>query len=110
MCVARDDCWITTDPAAVDLDAVHAFLSTSYWAEAIPRDLLAKAIAGSLPFSLFDADGQIGFARVVTDRATSPISPTCTSSQVIGGRGWGGGWSRRSWRIPICRAFDGSPS
>jgi GNAT superfamily N-acetyltransferase len=61
---------ITTDPAAVDLDAVHAFLSTSYWSEGIPRPLLARAVAGSLPFSLFHDTQQIGFARVVSDGAT----------------------------------------
>ena len=61
---------ITTDPAAVDLDAVHAFLASAYWCEGIPRALLARAIAGSLPFSLFHDTRQIGFARVVTDGAT----------------------------------------
>ena len=61
---------ITTDPAAVDLDAVHAFLASAYWSEGIPRDLLARAIAGSLPFSLFHGARQVGFARVVTDGAT----------------------------------------
>lgn len=55
---------------AVDLDAVHAFLVTSYWAEGISRDLVSRAIDGSLPFSLFRADRQIGFARAITDRAT----------------------------------------
>ncbi|MFL5576236.1 MAG: GNAT family N-acetyltransferase [Gemmatimonadaceae bacterium] len=68
--VTRGDLWITTDPTAVDLDAVHAFLASSYWAEGIPRDLLRRAIAGSLPFSLFQGVQQIGFARVITDRAT----------------------------------------
>ena len=61
---------ITTDPARVDLDAVHAYLERSYWAEGIPKETVAKAIAGSLCFSLFDGPDQIGFARVVTDRAT----------------------------------------
>lgn len=61
---------ITSDPAAVDLEAVHAFLASAYWCEGIPRELLARAIAGSLPFSLFHEARQIGFARVVTDGAT----------------------------------------
>jgi len=61
---------ISTDPSRIDLDAVHAYLTRSYWAEGISKDLLAKAIAGSLCFSLFDSGRQIGFARVVTDRAT----------------------------------------
>jgi ribosomal protein S18 acetylase RimI-like enzyme len=61
---------ITTDPAAADVDAVHAFLSRSYWAEGIPRETVARAIANSIPFSVFHGDEQVGLARVVTDRAT----------------------------------------
>jgi GNAT superfamily N-acetyltransferase len=66
----RDDCTVSTDPARFDLDAIHAFLSTSYWAEAIPRPLLERAIRNSLGFGLYEAGRQIGFARVITDRAT----------------------------------------
>jgi GNAT superfamily N-acetyltransferase len=61
---------ITTDPAAADVDAVHAFLRRSYWAEGIPRDTVARAIANSIPFSVFHGHDQIGLARVITDRAT----------------------------------------
>jgi ribosomal protein S18 acetylase RimI-like enzyme len=61
---------ISTDTERVDVDAVHAYLTRSYWAEGIPKEVVAKAIANSLCFSLFDRDAQIGFARVVTDRAT----------------------------------------
>lgn len=61
---------ITTDPGKLDLAAVHAFLSRSFWAEGIPKATVAKAIANSLCFGLFDGDDQVGFARVVTDRAT----------------------------------------
>jgi ribosomal protein S18 acetylase RimI-like enzyme len=61
---------ITTDPAAADVEAVHAFLSRSYWAEGIPRDTVARAIANSIPFSVFRGTEQVGLARVITDRAT----------------------------------------
>ena len=61
---------ITTDPAAADVDAVHAFLSRSYWAEGIPRETVARAIANSIPFSLIHGTDQVGLARVITDRAT----------------------------------------
>lgn len=67
---SNDDFIITSDPAAVDLDAVHAWLRTSYWAEDIPRDLLARAVANSIPFSVKLGAEQVGFARVITDRAT----------------------------------------
>jgi ribosomal protein S18 acetylase RimI-like enzyme len=54
----------------MDVDAIHAYLTRSYWAEGIPKDLVARSMAGSLCFGLFDEERQIGFARVVTDRAT----------------------------------------
>ncbi len=68
----RDDGYtITTDPARVDLDAVHAELTRSYWSPGIPRDVVAKGIVNSIPFSLLAPGGaQAGFARVVTDRAS----------------------------------------
>jgi GNAT superfamily N-acetyltransferase len=61
---------ISTDPTRIDVDAVHAYLTRAYWCEGISKDLVAKAIAGSLCFSLLDGGRQIGFARVVTDKAT----------------------------------------
>ena len=61
---------ITTDARRIDLDAVHAYLARSYWAEAIPRAIVEKAIAGSLCFALLTDGEQVGFARVVTDKAT----------------------------------------
>ena len=61
---------ITTDVASMDLDAIHAYLTRSYWSEGISKELVARAMAGSLCFGLLDAGRQIGFARVITDRAT----------------------------------------
>ena len=62
---------ITTDRDRIDVAAVHAFLTRSYWSPGIPRDVVERAIANSLCFSLLAADGaQAGFARAVTDRAT----------------------------------------
>jgi GNAT superfamily N-acetyltransferase len=54
----------------MDLEAIHAYLTRSYWSEGISKDLVAHAMAGSLCFGLLDAGRQIGFARVITDRAT----------------------------------------
>jgi hypothetical protein len=71
---------VSTDVALLDLDAIHAYLVRSYWSEGIPKALVAKAIAGSLCFGLYltaDAGSaalerplQIGFARIISDRAT----------------------------------------
>jgi GNAT superfamily N-acetyltransferase len=62
---------ISTDPALLDLDLLHDYLSReTYWSAGIPRDTLVRAVAGSLCFGVYGVGGQVGFARVVTDRAT----------------------------------------
>ncbi|MBZ5738607.1 GNAT family N-acetyltransferase [Nocardioides mangrovi] len=62
---------ISTDPALLDVDRVHRWLSTdAYWALGRHRDVLERAIAGSLCFGAYDESGQVGFCRLVTDRAT----------------------------------------
>lgn len=68
----RDGYTISDDPARVDVAAVHRYLTEeSYWARGVPRDVVERSVAGSLPFGLHAPDGSLaGFARVVTDRAT----------------------------------------
>ena len=61
---------ISTDAARLDLDVIHGFLTTSYWAEGIPREIVARAIANSLCFGIYQGARQVGFARVVSDYAT----------------------------------------
>ena len=61
---------ISDDAGLVDVDVVHGFLVESYWARGIPRETVARGIEHSIPFSVFLGDRQVGFARVVTDRAT----------------------------------------
>jgi len=66
----RNHVVISTDPARLDVDAVHAFLAQAYWCEGIPRGIVERALSNSLCFGLFDGPIQVGFARVVTDYAT----------------------------------------
>ena len=62
---------ISTDPARLDVGAIHQFLAyESYWSQGIDRALLEKALAHSLNFGLYTGARQIGLARVVTDYAT----------------------------------------
>lgn len=74
--VWRGDYVVSCDPARLDLDYVYGFLSTAYWTESLARDRLERAIAHSINFGLYHAEGgipaedgrQIGFARVMGDR------------------------------------------
>ena len=70
--VQRDGYTISTDRARLDIDAIHAFLSTeSHWALGIPKDVVARSIAHSVAAGVYAPDGaQVGFARVITDYAT----------------------------------------
>jgi GNAT superfamily N-acetyltransferase len=61
---------ISSDRSRLDVGMIHAYLSQSYWSPGIPRAVVERAIANSLCFGVFEGDEQVGFARVVTDRAT----------------------------------------
>jgi 5'-phosphate synthase pdxT subunit len=61
---------IDTDPARLDLDVIHGFLAESYWARGIPRAVVERSLRGSLCFGVYHHGKQVGFARVVSDRAT----------------------------------------
>jgi GNAT superfamily N-acetyltransferase len=61
---------ISTDKARLDLDVIHGFLRTAYWSPGVEREVIEKAIEGSLCFGLYAPDeAQVGFGRVITDRA-----------------------------------------
>lgn|SRR5687767_1849235 len=60
---------ISTDTACFDVDLIHEFLSTTYWAQGRPRELVERSIRNSLCFGAFEGARQVGFARVITDRA-----------------------------------------
>jgi len=67
----RGEFLITTNRARVDLNLVHGFLTNSYWAKGIPREVVARSIEHSLCFGIYEVVGaQVGFARVVGDFAT----------------------------------------
>jgi GNAT superfamily N-acetyltransferase len=62
---------ITTDNSKLDVNLIHQFLcKESYWAKGIPKNIVEKSIANSLCFGLLYEDAQVGFARLVTDKAT----------------------------------------
>jgi N-acetylglutamate synthase-like GNAT family acetyltransferase len=62
---------ISTEPADVDVDWLHAALSErAYWALDRPRKVVEASLRRSLCFSALADGRQVGFARVVTDEAT----------------------------------------
>lgn len=64
-----DGCELDDDPARVDLDAVHAFLShESYWAEGRSRETVERLVReAQRVVGLYHAARQVGFCRAATD-------------------------------------------
>ena len=94
----RDGTVVTTDRSRLDVDLVHRVLSATYWAKNIPRDVVERSIAGSIAFGLFEADRQVGFARVVTDLATYAYLADVFVVEECRGRGLGD-WLVESIRL-----------
>ncbi|CAN5280728.1 GNAT family N-acetyltransferase [soil metagenome] len=61
---------ISTDRQRLDVAAIHAYLTQSYWSPGVPRTVVERAIANSFCFGVYRDAEQVGFARVVTDKAT----------------------------------------
>ena len=62
---------ISTDPSKLDIPVIHRYLSEeSYWAKGIPFETIEKAVANSMCFGLYEGKEQVGFARLMTDKAT----------------------------------------
>jgi GNAT superfamily N-acetyltransferase len=67
----RGEFLISTDPARLDLDVIHNFLTNCYWARGVPREVVARSMEHALCFGIYDGRGaQLGFARVISDFAT----------------------------------------
>jgi GNAT superfamily N-acetyltransferase len=60
---------VDDDPARIDLDAVHRFLSEeAYWAKGRPRETVARLVReADRVVGVYDGGRQIGFARAFTD-------------------------------------------
>jgi len=67
----RSEYTLSFDTGRLDVGAIHAYLSLSYWAEGIPIEVVRRSIPASLCVGVYhESDGQVAFARVITDRAT----------------------------------------
>ena len=61
---------VSTDPDRLDIATTTAFLAESYWASEIPEPVVRRSVEGSIAFGVYEGDRQVGFARVISDRAT----------------------------------------
>jgi GNAT superfamily N-acetyltransferase len=62
---------ISTDKSKLDIPMIHSFLSErSYWAQGRALEVVKRSIENSLCFGMYERGRQIGFCRVITDRAS----------------------------------------
>jgi GNAT superfamily N-acetyltransferase len=61
---------VSTDPERLDVATTATFLAESYWASEIPESVVRRSVEGSIAFGVYEGDRQVGFARVISDRAT----------------------------------------
>ncbi len=81
---------VSTDPDRLVVDLIYRWLAEeSYWAQGMPRDVALRAIANSINFGVFADGRQVGFARVVTDRATFAWLADVFVDEAYRGRGCG---------------------
>lgn len=66
----RGDYSIDTNKKRLDIRLIHEFLSHSYWAKGISLETVSKSIQNSICFGVYHDEKQVGFGRVITDRAT----------------------------------------
>lgn len=65
------DVVLSDDRARIDVARVHGWLASSYWTPGIAREQVERQIAGSHCLGAYHPDhGQVGFARVISDRAS----------------------------------------
>ncbi|HEY2949260.1 MAG TPA: GNAT family N-acetyltransferase [Micromonosporaceae bacterium] len=98
--IARADGYeISIDPARLDLDLVHRWLSTdAYWALGRPHEVVVRAAETSLLFGVYARDGtQVAVARAVTDSATFAWLCDVYVARAERGRGLG------SWLVGVAR-------
>ncbi|GIP32149.1 GNAT family N-acetyltransferase [Paenibacillus sp. J2TS4] len=61
---------ISKDKALLQLETIHRFLSSSYWANQRTMEKVEASIQNSICYGVYHHAKQIGFARVITDGAT----------------------------------------
>jgi GNAT superfamily N-acetyltransferase len=84
----KDEFTISTDPSRLDIPYIHSYLSErSYWAQGIPVETVNASIRGSLCFGVYEGVRQLGFARIVSDKATFAYLADVFIDEAYRGRG-----------------------
>ena len=101
---------MSSDRSRLEIEGTAAHLGTTYWANGRPESIVHRSIEGSIAFGVYDGEQQVGFARVVTDRATFASTRHCAGwrfrAAVMGPAGDLGSRSTADGWLPGMRAKD----
>jgi len=87
--VKRGEFLLSTAAAKLDIGVIHGYLSRSYWAKGISRELVGRSLRHSLNFGVYLGDEQVGFARVISDYTTFAYLADVFILEPYRGRGLG---------------------
>jgi GNAT superfamily N-acetyltransferase len=94
---------ISTDRSLLDIPYIHRFLTNSYWSPGIPFETVEKAIQGSLCFGIYAGQRQVGFGRLITDKATFAYLADVFVDEEYRGKGLG------KWLMEVIMSQDFVP-
>lgn len=81
---------LSDDAARLDIARIHGWLASSYWTPGVERAQVERQIAGSHCLGAYLADGtQVGFARVISDRASFAWLADVWVDESVRGQGLG---------------------
>lgn len=80
---------VATDKSRLDVAVIYGYLTNAYWSTGRSRAVVERSIEHSLCFGLYHQTTQVGFARVVTDRATFAYLADVFVLEAHQGRGLG---------------------
>jgi GNAT superfamily N-acetyltransferase len=81
---------LSDDAARLDVARIHGWLASSYWTPGVERAQVERQIAGSHCLGAYLADGtQVGFARVISDRASFAWLADVWVDESVRGQGLG---------------------
>jgi N-acetylglutamate synthase-like GNAT family acetyltransferase len=80
---------VTTNRDLIPVDAAFGLLKTTHWAADLSLEILERAMENSLCFGVLRSRALVGFARVITDRATYAYLTDVVIAAELRGQGVG---------------------
>ncbi len=65
-----DNFLYSTDKTKLDIPLIHEFLRNAYWSQKLPLTVLEISIENSFCVGVYGDNGQVAFARYITDYCT----------------------------------------